>query len=132
MADTEENKDAFMTQPPNADDDSDQYDEDLSSDGADEAEGADNNQYFTVGDAKPPTNYDDPYSTLPPKVESRLDQIKVSIASLLTTVSERCNFLGDFPPTQGRHGRKGNRETTVGSERIRRTDEDGTYEGSDR
>lgn len=38
----------------------------------------DKNQYFHVVDAEPPTNYDDPYSTLPPKVTSRLDAIKVS------------------------------------------------------
>ena len=36
-------------------------------------ENADKNQYFHVHDAEPPTNYDDPYSTLPPKVSLRLD-----------------------------------------------------------
>lgn len=38
----------------------------------------DKNQYFHVVDAEPPQNYDDPYSTLPPKVTLRLDAIKVS------------------------------------------------------
>ena len=33
----------------------------------------DSNQYFNVTDAEPPTNFDDPYSTLPPKVTARLD-----------------------------------------------------------
>lgn len=38
----------------------------------------DKNQYFHVVDAEPPQNYDDPYSTLPPKVTLRLDAIKVT------------------------------------------------------
>lgn len=47
-------------------------DEDYSDD-EDVDENADKNQYFHVHDAEPPTNYDDPYSTLPPKVSLRLD-----------------------------------------------------------
>ena len=34
------------------------------------------NQYFQVDDAEPPTNYDDAYSTLPAKI--KLQNIKVS------------------------------------------------------
>lgn len=56
--------------------DSDDMDQ-LSDDGADD--NTDKNQYFNVDDAEPPTNYDDPYSTLPQKVESRLDNIKVTV-----------------------------------------------------
>lgn len=33
----------------------------------------DSSQYFHVSEAEPPKNYDDPYSSLPPKVESRLE-----------------------------------------------------------
>ena len=38
----------------------------------------DKTQYFQVDQAEPPTNYDDAYSTMPKKVESKLTNIKVS------------------------------------------------------
>ena len=44
----------------------------ISSDG----EGQEQTTYFHVEEAEPPTNYDDPYSTLPPKI--KLGTIKVS------------------------------------------------------
>jgi len=39
-------------------------------------------QYFQVDDAEPPTNYDDPYSTLPGKIN--LKNIKKDILSSMT------------------------------------------------
>ena len=50
---------------------SENSEEAFSSDG----EGQEQNQYFHVEEAEPPTNYDDPYSTLPTKI--KLQTIKV-------------------------------------------------------
>ncbi len=44
------------------------------------------NQYFQVDDAEPPTNYDDAYSTLPAKI--KLQNIKVSCQSLPVNLTE--------------------------------------------
>ncbi len=65
---TEEHNNQQMVVKENTDD----FDEEYSQD---EDEG-DENQYFQVDDAEPPTNYDDPYSTLPAKI--KLTNIKVS------------------------------------------------------
>jgi hypothetical protein len=85
------NKKTLITEvQPGIDDDSDT---DIESEFSEEEAGddkADKNQYFHVVDAEPPTNYDDPYSTLPPKVVSRLDIIKVSEKRFIFLVERHC------------------------------------------
>ena len=80
MESTDYDKKTLITELNNTgqDEDSDTDLEDQLSDEEVAEDNADKNQYFHVVDAEPPTNYDDPYSTLPPKVTSRLDAIKVS------------------------------------------------------
>jgi hypothetical protein len=75
MESTDYDKKTLITevQPTGLEEETDSdLDEDYSDDD-DVEENADKNQYFHVHDAEPPTNYDDPYSTLPPKVSLRLD-----------------------------------------------------------
>ena len=48
---------------------------------SDDEDDQNKNQYFQVDDAEPPTNYDDPYSTLPGKIN--LKNIKVSQKSII-------------------------------------------------
>lgn len=57
---------------------------------SDDADGVDDGQFYEVDQAEPPTNYDDAYSDLPPKI--KLNNIKVS--SFIHQVSQR--FLRIF------------------------------------
>ena len=72
----------------------DSEEEAFSSDG----EGQEQTTYFHVEEAEPPTNYDDPYSTLPPKI--KLGTIKVSYYFLTLTfnlTTERYHLLRHVP-----------------------------------
>ena len=62
----------------------------------DQNQGGDQQQYFHVGDAEPPKNYDDPYSSLPPKVDQRLEQIKVSQTTVTTVIVARCDLFSQI------------------------------------
>ena len=71
---------------------SEDSEEAFSSDG----EGQEQNQYFHVEEAEPPTNYDDPYSTLPSKI--KLQTIKVRKLDKITLwFIERYHLICDVP-----------------------------------
>ena len=99
------------------DEDSDTDLDDQFSDDEVADDNADKNQYFHVVDAEPPTNYDDPYSTLPPKVTSRLDAIKVSNLNTVTSFLERRCELGCIQVQRRSAG-------------VRQTYENGAHESS--
>lgn len=94
---TTADNDIFTKTQVNQEFDEDDYSDD--SDSMNETEVADQgqeqNQYFHVTDAEPPTNYDDPYSTLPQKVEFRLDSIMVTDPLRNPSVA-RCDFVNRF------------------------------------
>lgn len=92
---TDYDKKTLITElQPGLDDDSDSDLDEHFSDDEVADDNTDMNQYFHVVDAEPPKNYDDPYSTLPPKVTMRLEAIKVTYNSI--TILERCNIQCGF------------------------------------
>ena len=100
MVESSQNKKLLITEVPNKDNDSDsdsdiEVNDDSQEDNAlamvdeDEEEEDENekNQYFHVQEAEPPTNYEDPYSTLPSKIV--LKTIRRDIASSLKLKDEK-------------------------------------------
>ena len=80
----EENKNQQVAVRPDDISDDDQYSQD-----EDERE---ENQYFQVDDAEPPTNYDDAFSTLPAKI--KLQNIKVSVFKRPLNSSIKESYFG--------------------------------------
>lgn len=75
------------------DDDFNELDDDFED--QDEEDGDEtSNQLFELVKAEPPTNYNDPYSTLPPKI--KLQQILVSCCAAYAHRIERRDFKREF------------------------------------
>ena len=95
-------KKGFITAVPGQEEQKQQSDDDYDSeasdlDEADEdktGDGGEKKQYFTFMDAEPPTNYNDPYSTLPKKI--KMQTIIRDVQQSVAYPSKKANDDWDF------------------------------------